>query len=88
MKPLSPLKSIRAKCLECMSDSPKEVRNCTTTECPLFKFRMGTNPARAKIGPGRVIKSHSVTKRGDSIKDPMVNVLEEGLVQGAACNQG
>lgn len=49
-KPLTPLRSIRRKCIECSGDSPKEVRLCQTQECPLFEFRLGRNPHRRGIG--------------------------------------
>jgi hypothetical protein len=39
----SPLKAIRAKCLDCAYDS-SEVRLCPCTDCPLWPFRFGKNP--------------------------------------------
>ncbi len=52
---LSPLKSIRRYCLDCMSGSAREVSLCTRDGkrsflCPLFRFRFGHNPSRAGIG--------------------------------------
>ncbi len=47
---LSPLKSIRAKCLDCMCDQPMEVRLCPCNDCPLYPYRMGHNPNRKGIG--------------------------------------
>ena len=38
---LSPLRSIRAACLDCASGSHKEVRYCTCTECALWPHRFG-----------------------------------------------
>lgn len=38
-----PLKSIRAKCLEC-SGRPKDVRFCERRECPTWGYRMGHRP--------------------------------------------
>jgi len=49
---LTPIKAIRAKCLDCMGGSSKEVRLCNIPECSLFPYRMGKNPARAKNGKG------------------------------------
>ena len=46
----SPLKAIRAKCLDCMCDQPMEVRLCPCTDCPLYPYRMGHNPNRKGIG--------------------------------------
>ena len=47
---LTPLKAIRAKCLDCCCQQASEVRACTVTECPLYPYRMGRNPNRAGIG--------------------------------------
>ncbi|MFA5391063.1 MAG: hypothetical protein WC331_06545 [Candidatus Omnitrophota bacterium] len=49
-KKLTPLKAIRAKCLDCSCFQPKEVKLCTIPECALFPFRQGRNPSRAGIG--------------------------------------
>ena len=46
MKGLTPIKAIRAKCLECSAGQPKEVRECVIPECALYSFRLGKNPNR------------------------------------------
>lgn len=48
-KPLTPVKAIRLKCIEC-ARSKKNVRECPLTDCPLYIYRMGTNPNRKGIG--------------------------------------
>jgi len=40
----SPLKAIRAKCLECSNYQHKEVTLCPVTDCDLFPYRFGKNP--------------------------------------------
>ena len=43
---VSPMKAIRAFCLECNGYSPSETKDCqgdTVDGCPLFKFRFGRN---------------------------------------------
>ena len=45
-KKLTPLKSIRAKCLDCSVNQPKEVRECQIEDCPLWVYRFGKNPNR------------------------------------------
>ena len=40
------LRAIRAKCLDCSSFSPKEVRLCQSFNCDLWPYRMGTDPFR------------------------------------------
>ena len=49
MEILSPLKAIRAKCLDCMCDQPSEVRLCPCKDCALYPYRMGHNPNRKGI---------------------------------------
>ena len=50
MDKLTPIKAIRAKCLECQGDRPSLVRKCEDQNCPSFPYRMGKNPNRAGIG--------------------------------------
>ena len=40
----SPIKAIRAFCLDCCGGSSTEVRECTSKRCPLKPFRFGRNP--------------------------------------------
>ncbi len=47
---LSPLKAIRAKCLDCVCNQAIEVRRCVSKNCPLWPYRFGHNPNRAGIG--------------------------------------
>ena len=41
--PESPIKSIRAKCLDCCNGSEGEVRKCVMPDCPLWPLRMSKN---------------------------------------------
>lgn len=43
-KRLTPIKAIRAKCLECSCGNNAEVRECVIPSCPLYPYRMGHNP--------------------------------------------
>lgn len=38
---LTPLKSIRAKCLDCCCGQSAEIKNCTVEKCPLYPYRLG-----------------------------------------------
>lgn len=42
----SPLKAIRAYCLECCCNQTAEVKACEIRTCPLHPFRAGKNPYR------------------------------------------
>lgn len=40
----TPIKAIRAKCLDCCCGSSNEVRACPVENCPLFEYRFGRRP--------------------------------------------
>jgi hypothetical protein len=44
--PMSPLRTIRAHCLDCCGGSAQEVGKCMALRCPSWPFRMGSNPYR------------------------------------------
>ena len=44
--PMSPLRAIRAHCLDCCGGSTQEVAKCVALRCPSWPFRMGSNPYR------------------------------------------
>ena len=46
-EPMSPLKALRLRCIDCCAGSAQEVRLCTAVECPAWPFRMDKNPWRA-----------------------------------------
>ena len=51
----SPIKAIRAKCVDCCAGELAEVRHCAATACPLWPFRMGVNPLNARhVGRARL----------------------------------
>lgn len=45
--PKTPVKAIRAKCLDC-NGTTNEVKLCATTGCPLWAWRFGMRPATAE----------------------------------------
>jgi len=40
----TPIKAIRAKCLDCAGYQYSEVEKCTVPTCPLFPYRFGKRP--------------------------------------------
>lgn len=42
---LTPLKAIRAKCLDCSNGSYSDVNKCPVVECTLHPYRFGKRPA-------------------------------------------
>jgi hypothetical protein len=49
--PESPIRAIRAKCVDCSGGSLSEVRKCPAVRCPLWPMRMGKNPFFGKRSP-------------------------------------
>ncbi len=41
---LTPIKSIRQKCLDCSGGARKEVALCPVENCPLYPYRFGKRP--------------------------------------------
>lgn len=50
-KHLTPIKAIRAKCLDCCCGSSNEVKLCTVERCALWPYRFGKNPYRREMTP-------------------------------------
>lgn len=40
----TPIKAIRAKCLDCSGGSSREVERCVNKDCALYPYRKGHNP--------------------------------------------
>lgn len=49
MKKLTPVKAMRAKCLDCCCNMATEVRECQLKDCPLHPYRMGSRDADKTI---------------------------------------
>lgn len=41
---MTPIKAIRAKCLDCCLGQANEVKLCPVTDCSLYPYRLGHNP--------------------------------------------
>lgn len=51
--PISPMKAIKLKCLDCCCGNWGEVKACTAIKCPLWPFRMGKNRWRVPMSEER-----------------------------------
>jgi hypothetical protein len=69
-KPL--LRAMRARCLDCCAGQPNEVRLCTAVHCPLWPYRMATDPWRKE--PSEAQRAHARTlaakRRAEARKQP------------------
>jgi len=53
----TPLRAIRQKCIACMGGSPKDVAECVSVDCELFRYRFGKNPSRAARSEKQVLSA-------------------------------
>ena len=66
---MTPMKAIRAKCLDCCCGSAHEVNLCPCEECTLYPYRFGKNPSRrGLVNGGSFAKTHGST--ADLAHDP------------------
>ncbi len=60
----TPLKAIRAKCLDCSCYQPREVKECRVTSCALWPYRMGRISRTApKLGISRKDQGNMTKER-------------------------
>lgn len=57
----SPIKGIRAKCIDCSGDNVAEVRKCVAVNCALWPFRMGMNPFHASSASAKLEAANFAT---------------------------
>lgn len=70
---MTPMKAIRAKCLDCCCGSAHEVKLCPCQDCPLWPFRFGTNPNRVGLK-----NRGSFAKKHGSTSDSAIEAVSEG----------
>ncbi len=59
---MTPMKAIRAKCLDCCCGQYKEVELCPCSDCPLYPFRFGKNPNIRLTDEQRASKAANLKK--------------------------
>ncbi len=61
-KPITPLKAIRARCIDCCGGSLKDVRECDHENCATYPYRMGTNPARKGVSSRKSLAQLTISR--------------------------
>lgn len=56
---LTPIKAIRAKCLDCTCGQVREVRECTLKTCSLHPYRLGKRPKKESISTGNEVEENA-----------------------------
>ena len=57
------LKVIRAYCMACCLQQPKEIRLCPDDECPNWPYRFGTDPEGPHPGRSAAAKASGLGRR-------------------------
>ena len=71
-EPSSPMEVLRAKCLDCCGGSAHEVRYCVAVDCPLWPYRMSSNPFRAPLSEEvRAARATSLAKARAARSNPV-----------------
>ncbi len=71
---MTPLKAIRAKCLDCCCNQYSEVRDCQVIDCKLWRFRFGKGLHKRNISPEHLARlklglKNTHKKEGDESDD-------------------
>ena len=64
MKILTPIKAIRAKCLDCCAGQYNEVKLCPAEKCPLYPYRFGHRPKESNYTTNDSFSEKSTATRG------------------------
>lgn len=59
--PESPMRAIRAKCIDCSGGVVTEARKCVAIGCPLWPFRMASNPFRKPASEAKPASTANAT---------------------------
>jgi hypothetical protein len=80
-KPMTPLKALRLRCLDCCAEQPHEVRLCAAVRCPSWPFRMGSNPWRKPPSEAKREAGRRIAARVNSAPPTPVPVQENAQSQ-------
>ncbi|MDI7865063.1 hypothetical protein MRS76_24405 [Rhizobiaceae bacterium n13] len=70
-KPMSPMKAIREKCLDCCVGQHSEIRLCEAVKCSLWPFRSGSHPYTASKTKNPLQEADYQESEGINVKGPV-----------------
>ena len=77
LPPRTLAEAARAKCLDCCGGQLREVRFCMALACPLWPFRMGTDPFRGlRDNPAKIGSRRPISDRGGGISGEASDATE------------
>ena len=62
----TPMKAIKAKCLDCSGFLINEVKACPVNDCPLYPYRSGKNTMSKRRGNPKALKAYRESKTGQN----------------------
>ena len=86
----SPLKAIRAKCLDCCCGSAYKVKNCVIYDCNLYPYHLGNNPFRTRsmteeqkqVAAERLKSARMAKKSLTNNEENSDQLIKQGKLQG------
>ena len=66
---LTPVKAIRAKCLDCCCNQRLEVRLCPAKDCSLWPYRMGHRPQNGAVDAEFLPDGDVIPSEGDGLEN-------------------
>ena len=75
MKKLTPIKAIRAKCLDCCAGQSGEVKLCPAEKCPLYPYRFGHRPKEGNYTPDDSFTEKHIDRCGFSDNTSVIDEL-------------
>jgi hypothetical protein len=77
MARITPMKAIRLKCLDCCCDGMLEIRACSVTECPLWRFRLGLHPLTIKNSKNPFLQAKNFSELENKMASEVVDIVSE-----------
>lgn len=79
-KRLTPIKAIRAKCLDCCCWQKSEVKLCPVQDCALYPYRMGHNPYIKRKSKSRIDETMLAQKAASRTAKEETNISDEEFI--------
>lgn len=78
-KRLTPIQSIRQKCINCCCHQLLEVRLCSAASCPLWPYRMGKRPQKKPFSEYQIKKGEAKILPQKTLDLTKENITERSI---------
>jgi len=73
----TPVKAIRAKCMDCCANQSNEVKCCPCTDCPLWFYRLGKRPDTLRKKKSPYIDPHLFENNSEKTSTTLIKEIEK-----------